>query len=105
MPCSERLKSDNFAVGSLVFDGQDIVSLLLGRFAAPSRIRRNWMLFAVATPAVLASMTYMYRNRCAQHTSRAESKGPSRAIPCLLPRGFNMQSATTNPDDVHDNNT
>lgn len=42
---------------------QDMVPLLLGRYAAPSRIRRNWMLLAVATPAALASAFYMYRNR------------------------------------------
>lgn len=42
---------------------QDMVPLLLGRFAAPSRLRRNWMLIALATPAALVSFCYMYRNR------------------------------------------
>lgn len=42
---------------------QDMVPLLLGRFAAPSRIRRNWMVIALATPAALVSICYMYRNR------------------------------------------
>ncbi|CAM9925555.1 unnamed protein product, partial [Ectocarpus sp. 12 AP-2014] len=31
-------------------------------FAAPSRMRRNWMFIAVATPAALVAMFYMYRN-------------------------------------------
>ncbi|CAM9731295.1 unnamed protein product [Hapterophycus canaliculatus] len=39
-----------------------MIPALLGNFAAPSRLRRNWMFIAVATPAALTAMVYMYRN-------------------------------------------
>ncbi|CAM9391860.1 unnamed protein product [Laminaria digitata] len=39
------------------------IPLLLGNVAPPSRLRRNWSLFAVATPAVLAVALFMYANR------------------------------------------
>lgn len=37
--------------------------MLLGGSAPPSIMRRNWLSIAVATPAVLVAMLYMYRNR------------------------------------------
>lgn len=42
---------------------QEMVPTLLGSVAPPSMTRRNWFIIAVATPAVLASLLYMYRNR------------------------------------------
>lgn len=57
---------------------QDMIPVLLGKFAAPSRLRRNWMVLAVATPAALAAMLYMYRNRCVIY-----SRGRDEQAACL----------------------
>eukprot|EP00752_Nemacystus_decipiens_P015755 g14066.t1 len=57
------LETSEELVQAVEMQQKDMVPLLLGRFAAPSRTRRNWMFFAVATPAVVVSIVYMYKNR------------------------------------------
>eukprot|EP00903_Cladosiphon_okamuranus_P017738 g16330.t1 len=69
------LETSEEVVEAVEMQQKDLVPLLLGRFAAPSRLRRNWMFFAVATPAVLASMVYMYRNRSWMQRSMFRVRG------------------------------
>ncbi|CBJ26254.1 conserved unknown protein [Ectocarpus siliculosus] len=57
------LRTSEELVATVETQQKNRIPLLLGRFAAPSRIRRNWMFIAVATPAALVAMFYMYRNR------------------------------------------
>lgn len=42
---------------------QEMAPMLLGRCAKPSPVRRNWVWVSVATPAVLACLCYMYKER------------------------------------------
>ncbi|CAM9483893.1 unnamed protein product [Ectocarpus fasciculatus] len=57
------LRTSEELVATVETQQKNMIPLLLGRFAAPSRMRRNWMFIAVATPAALVTMFYMYRNR------------------------------------------
>ncbi|CAN0216305.1 unnamed protein product [Pylaiella littoralis] len=69
------LETSEGLVAAVEMQQKDMVPLLLGRYAAPSRIRRNWMLLAVATPAALASAFYMYRNRSWMQRSMLRVRG------------------------------